>query len=213
MDSRTAMAADEYFPIVIQTSASATSGRVVAYSQPSNASGYYESSFEYGLQATLDPSAPTVIRNLMIPYYSSFDLAGGLTARIYANDGPLVGQSRAPGTLLSQVVTDINGPGSTTLTIGYGFVTANTLPETITVTLSFEGIGGDRTAGWVLSTADNVVGTHPEFFWELNAANEWTRKSLTVIPEPKMSALLGMGGLIVAVLASRGGARTPGTGA
>jgi len=202
------MAAEsEYFPIQIQTSATATSGRVVAYSQPNNASGYYESTFEYGLQATLDPAAPSVIRSLVIPYYSTYELPDGLTARIYANDGALVGGTRVPGTLLSEVQTDINGPGDTMLTIGYSFVLANTLPETITVTLSFQGIGGERTAGWYLSTADNLVGSHPEYFWERNAANEWTTKTLTVIPEPEMVALLAVGGLVMTALGLRKGAR------
>lgn len=182
-------------PLEIRTSLSAATPQVIAYQQPNNQAGYYESPFEYGAQATLDPAAPNVLRNVTLPYYSNYGLVGGLVFRVYANDGALVGTTPSPGTLLSEVFTDVKGGGLTTLSIGYGYNAQNTLPPTVTVTLSFSGIGGDNTAGWYLSTADSLAGVHPDFFWVRSADSGWARKSFAVVPEPGVAPLLAVGGV------------------
>ena len=180
----------EYMPIIIQTSTE-FGGLMDAYNQPNNSSGYYESQFEYGMEATLDPTAPTVVRNIELPYFSNYAQLGALTVRIYANDGPLLGSSATPGTLLDEVVNDVAGPGLTALTISYAFNAINVLPSTVTVTLDFDGIGGANTAGWYLSTAPNTVGTRPagDYFWQRTANGDWSRQT-TVVPEPGMTAAL-----------------------
>lgn len=195
-------------PLEIRTSISASTPQVVAYQQPNNEVGYYESPFEYGAQATIDPLAPNVLRNISLPYYSNFGLVGGLTYRVYANDGALVGTTPSPGTLLSQGVIDLQGGGKTLLSIGYGFDAINTLPETVTVTLTFAGIGGDNTAGWYLSTADSLAGAHPDYFWARDASSQWTRKTFLVVPEPTGPQLLALGAMAVGALHSARVARS-----
>jgi hypothetical protein len=195
-------------PLEIRTSISASTPQVIAYKQPNNEAGYYESPFEYGAQASIDPLAPKVLRNISLPYYSNFGLVGGLTYRVYANDGALVGTTPSPGTLLSQGVIDLQGGGKTLLSIGYGFDAINTLPETVTVTLTFAGIGGDNTAGWYLSTADSLAGAHPDYFWARDAANQWTRKTFLVVPEPTGPQLLALGALAVGAMHSARAARS-----
>lgn len=182
----------EYTPIIIKTSDTAVSGLVDAYNQPNNSSGYYESQFEYGVEAHLDPTAPLVLRNIELPYYSNYDQLGALTVRVYANDGPILGSgiyaSATPQTLLSEVVTDVAGPGATTLNIAYAFNALNVLPSTVTVTLDFDGIGGANTAGWYLSTAANTVGTQGDYIWQRTAKGDWSR--INAVPEPGMTAAL-----------------------
>ena len=187
-------------PLEIRTSLSASTPQVVAYQQPNNQSGYFESPLEYGAQATLDPAAPDVIRNVTVPYYSNYELLGGLVLRIYANDGALVGTTPSPGTLLSEVFTDVQVGGLTSLSVGYGYDAQNALPPTVTVTLSFSGIGGDNTAGWYLSTADSLAGVHPDFFWVRDADSGWARKSYAVVPEPEVVPLLAIGGVTFGAL-------------
>ncbi|MCW5559405.1 MAG: hypothetical protein KIT22_16445, partial [Verrucomicrobiae bacterium] len=67
-------AAVENFPIEVLTSVSDVSSLVTAYNRPNDSAGYYETSFEYGVQAKLDPTAPTVLREIVIPYYSNYSL-------------------------------------------------------------------------------------------------------------------------------------------
>ncbi|MCW5558946.1 MAG: hypothetical protein KIT22_14090, partial [Verrucomicrobiae bacterium] len=68
------------------------------------------------------------------------------------------------------------------------FNAANVLPPSITVTLTFQGLGGANTAGWYTSAADNTVGVVADYFWERNADSEWTRK--VIVPEPEVTAAL-----------------------
>lgn len=200
----------ENLPIEIQTSLSDVSPLVTAYNRPNDSAGYYETSFEYGVQAKLDPSAPTVLRNVILPYYSNYSQDDALTIRIYANDGPTIGfgvyAGPTPGTLLSEVVTDVKGAGATTLSLQYDFNAANVLPPSITVTLTFQGLGGGNTAGWYTSGADNTVGVVADYFWLRSGPPDvydgWTRK--VVVPEPEVTAglaglaLLGFGAIRLA---------------
>ena len=116
----------------------------VVYDLSSGPSGsYYQGFSEYGDELTLG-GTDRVIQSFSFDYFANYAQAAGLTFKIYANDGPLVNGSRAPGTVLDARVLDVSnaGSGRQNVTITYPFDAANILPNTITYTVSFSGLGG-----------------------------------------------------------------------
>lgn len=190
------------FPILVQTSSTAVSSLVTAYEQPNNSTGFYLSGLEYGVHMNRDAGAPDVLRKIELEYYSNFALAGGLVFTLYANDGPLVGGVASPGTVLSQITTDIQGIGNTKLSYSLAWNPLNLLPSTITATLKFSGIAGANEAGWYTSSSANTVGTHPDFFWLKDAGNNWTQQTFAV-PEPTETMAAGGLALMGFALARR----------
>ena len=184
---------------------------------------YYQSFSEFGDQLVL-AGADRVIESFSFDYFANFAQAGGLTFRIYANDGPIVSGSRAPGTILDARVLDIsNIGGSQHVLINYPFNAANVLPNSITYTATFSGIGNGSSNRAGLITPGGFPSTGASFddAWQRTGtgAGDWAlihvvdnnglsvianfKATVTAVPEPGTVALFVLGGLGLVVAARR----------
>jgi hypothetical protein len=192
----------ESFPLKITTSLGVDptlTTPVTAYELPEGSNtAFYESSNQYGPTAVLAPGSPDVVRSIRLSYYSDYTLIGGLTLRVYANDGiavgPLGGMIPAPSTQLSELVADISGiPGGglTSFSVSYAFDPVKTLPaspDSFTVTLQFAGLDATHHAGWYLSDQTATTGSSPVYFFE-NEGGSWIAK--VAVPEPNSTLIAG----------------------
>ncbi len=180
---------------------------------------YYQGFSEYGDELTLGGTA-RVIQSFSFDYFANYTQAAGLTFKIYANDGPLVNGSHAPGSVLDARVLDVSnaGSGMQHVSITYPFDTANILPNTITYTVSFSGLGGGNRAGLVTPGSFPTTGSSFDDAWQRTGTGpgDWAlihvsnndglsvvanfKATVTAVPEPGTVALMVLGGLgLVAV--------------
>ena len=159
--------------------------------------GYYGGSEEYGAQVTLGAGAPTVLKGISFYYFSDFSSVGGLTYRIYANDGPLVNGLASPGTFLIEGTADITGDPTgavVNFSADFGYDVVNgAVPTTLTMTLQFSGVDATHHAGWLTSEKTPTVGTHPaiEFWHTYDQGNTWYTATLIPVPEVNGATLVG----------------------
>lgn len=170
---------------------------------------------EYGNQVTFPSNSsggPWTIQSLTVPYYSNYGLNGGLTLKIYSNDGT----GGAPGTQLwsSGPLDILSGGGS--VTVPFPYSADNKVPNSLTYTVSFNGasVAGNQ-AGLYLPGSNPAVGS-AQGIWSGNSGI-WEKRALegggipvfqatiTAVPEPSTWALAGLGlvGLIAAASRSR----------
>lgn len=184
---------------------------------------FYPGSGEFGDELHLG-GTDRVIESFSFDYYANYTLGGGMTFRIYANDGALLGGSHVPGTLLDERTLDV-ATGGGRVVIQYPFNVANTLPDTLTYTVSFAPTLNrpPETAGLLLSDDTPGVGVSYDDIWRRTGAgaSDWQliqvtdsntglpvvanfKATVTATPEPGTVALLALGGLGL-VLATRRG--------
>lgn len=172
---------------------------------PAGQDSFYSTSLEYGDQVQLAGGAGWTLESVTIPYYSNYGSVGGLTVKIYANDGV----NGAPSSVLySSSPIDILSNGGT-VTIPFANIPANVLPAGFTYTVSFAGVGGANSAGLYVPDLAPTVGSSFNDFWQ-NSGTGWELRtmqngdlanfqvSITAVPEPSVIALasLGLAGLI-----------------
>jgi len=187
---------DTYFPLTLTTTTDGLDS-ITAYSQGRLNDGYYNGAEEYGAQVTLGAGVPTVLKGISFYYFSDFSSVGGLTYRVYANDGPVINGLASPSTFLIEGTTDISGDASGSIngiSLTLPFDPASyTIPSTLTVTLEFAGVDGTHHAGWLTSEATPVVGSHaPVQFWHtFDQANTWYTAAIIPVPEVNGAAIVG----------------------
>ena len=196
---------------------SSASADTIFYAGP-GANNYYTSTsgIEYGNQVSFpsNPSGAWTISSLTIPYYSNYSLNGGLTLKIYSNNGA----NGAPGSLLwTSTPQDIlNGGGS--VTVPFGFSAANQIPNSLTYTVSFTGSSvANNKAGLFIPNQNPAVGSSLGIWsgaggtWEKRALENGVipvfQATITAVPEPSTWALAGLGlfGLMAMAARSRKG--------
>lgn len=196
--------------VVTVASASADT---IYYAGP-GANNFYNSTSgtEYGNQVSFpsNPSGAWTIQSITVPYYSNYSLSGGMSLKIYSNDGT----AGAPGTTLwsSGPLDILNGGGS--VTVPFPFSAGNQIPNTLTYTVSFNGssVAGNK-AGLFLPGSNPAVGTSHGIwsgsggFWEKRALDGGAipvfQATITAVPEPSTWALAGLGLLGLMAMATR----------
>jgi hypothetical protein len=158
------------------------------YSVNGGANFMYSSANEFGDQVTVSGGAGQVISSLSFEYYANYAQSGGLSLKVYANDG--VGG--APGTQLDSRSVDIK-QGGANLSLNFSYDAANILPTTFTYAVQFAGHGGANVAGLITGNAVPSVGSSLNDFWE-KRGGAWV-KNQVVIPEPTTVALFSVAGL------------------
>lgn len=168
---------------------------------PAGNSTYYSTSLEYGDQVALAGLQPGwTLESVTIPYYSNYASTGGLTVKIYANDGV----AGAPSTVLySSAPIDILSNGGS-VTIPFAAIPDNVAPAGFTYTVAFAGVGGANAAGLYVPDLTPTVGSSFNDFWQSTGSGWETRTmqngdlanfqvSITAVPEPSVIALAGLG--------------------
>ena len=184
---------------------------------------YYPGTSEFGDELHLG-GADRIIESFSFDYFANYSLVGGMTFRIYANDGALLGGSHVPGTLLDQRTLDVTAGGGRVV-VQYPFDVANTLPNTLTYTVSFAPTLNrpPDTAGLLLSSDAPSVGSSFDDIWRRTGSgpSDWQllqvtdpntglpvaanfKATVTATPEPSTVALLALGGLGMLLAARRG---------
>jgi len=187
-----------YFPMTVTTASGPGAGQsAVAYNLGRLNDGYYEEAgAEYGAQVTLGSGAATVFKGLSFAYFSDYNQIGGLTYRLYRNDGPLVNGQASPGTLdYTDTVDLIGNPGGsiTVFSTSFAYDVANQLTTTFTLTLQYDGVDSTHHAGTVTSDADPTVGSHPYTFWRsIDGGSTWYLSTLIQVPEPNIATVVGV---------------------
>ncbi len=151
-------AVDSSFALQLLTTTDGKNG-FVAYDKPRLNDGVLplHNGEEAGVAVTISTNSGRVLRNVSFDYYSTYTLADGLTVRIYANDGPRINGLKSPGTLLADATSGLSGTpvgNLVHLSIRFPFGATNFLPSQVTVTLQMQGIGVQKTGGWIVSESN-----------------------------------------------------------
>jgi len=182
-----------YFPMTVNVTSDGTDS-LTAYFQGRLNDGVRYETEEYGAQVTLASGLASVFKGISFYYYADYNLVGGLTYRVYDNDGPLVGGFASPGTLLIQDTLDIaSNPGGSLqrTTLDFAYDPANTAPSTFTFTVEFAGVDGTHHAGLLTSQATPVIGSHPIPYWQtFDQGTTWQLASIVEVPEVNSYALV-----------------------
>lgn len=199
--------------VVASVVAIASASADTIYYVAPGANNFYNSlsGTEYGNQVSFpsNPSGAWTISSLTVPYYANYALNGGLTLKIYSNNGT----GGAPGTQLwsSGPLDVLNGGGS--VTVPFPFSPDNQIPNTLTYTVSFAGSGvAGNKAGLYLPGSNPAVGS-AQGIWS-GAAGIWEKRAvdgglpvfqatITAVPEPSTWALAGLGLVGLMAMASR----------
>lgn len=199
---------------LVAATASASAATVYQHSGSGNFS--YTTGAEYGDEIVLQ-GWERVISGFSFEYAANYGKASGLTFRIYDQDGPSIGGSASPGTVLYETVLDIqNGGGVVSIDFGSDPNNlANLIPGRLTYTVLFDGLLPGNTAGLIAPGGSPVVGLSANDFWEKTGpgANDWALKTftagpsanfvatVTAVPEPSTVAMMvaGAGMVLVAL--------------
>lgn len=150
-----------------------------------NQGAMFVSQNEYGDEINLAPGAARRAVDFQFTYYSNYDLADGAILRLYKNNGPIVRGANSPGDLLYQSAvfdikksdaSDPNNVRATTASINLAG-TGLLLPDTLTWTVEFSGVGGGNEASALVYDPPSV-GTSFADFWE-HSGSGW---DLLVLP-------------------------------
>lgn len=173
-----------------------TRAEVVYDNTQSNQSAMFVSQTEYGDEINLAPGLARKAVDFQFTYFSNYDLASGAVVRLYKNNGPTVRGASSPGDLLYQSAvfdikksdtSDPNNVLATTTTIhlaGTGLL----LPDTLTWTVEFSGIGAGNEAS-ALVYYPPTVGTSFSDFWQRNSSG-WELMILPNGPKGNFNAKL-----------------------
>ena len=206
---------------VLALGASTVNAAVVYELSTGPGNNYYQGLKEFGDELHL-AGTERIIESFSFDYSANYTQAGALTFNIYANDGAIVSGNRVPGTLLDTRVLDVTSGGGH-IQINYPYDPANVLPDTITYTVAFAGIGGGspNRAGLILPGGSPAVGTSFDDIWQRTGpgASDWAliqvtdqngasvianfKATVTAVPEPGTIALLALGGLGILVASRR----------
>lgn len=173
----------------------ASQAQTTVYQVGAAGNTFYANSLEFGDQITLG-GTDRVLSSIQFSYFANYAQTGGLTFRLYANDGT----AGAPGTVLytSSPLDILNGGGDVTIPF---LSSSDPLPNSLTYTVSFAGSG---TAGLYVPNAAPSVGSSFNDFW-VNNGGTWQLNTLTsgdlanfqitvtAVPEPSTVALAALG--------------------
>jgi len=199
--------------VAVLAGASTVQAAVVYELSSGPGNGYYQGLREFGDELKLAGS-DRVIESFSFDYFANYAQASGLTFRIYANDGAIISGSKVPGTLLDERTLDVAAGGGH-VAINFPYDAANVLPDAITYTVAFSGIGGGslNRAGLVLPDSSPTTGTSFDDIWQRTGtgASDWAliqvtdlngvpvianfKATVTAVPEPGTIALMVVGGL------------------
>ncbi len=190
----------------VSLAAAGSAFAATVYEVPAGNNTYYSTSLEYGDEIRLDgyPATGWVLQSVTIPYYSNYENTGGLSIKIYANDGALVNGKASPGSVLysSGPIDVLNNGG--TVTVPFANIPDNLVPSSFTYSVSFSGVGGANQAGLYVPNAAPSVGSSFNDFWQ-NTGSGWELRtmqsgdlanfqvSITAVPEPSVVALASLG--------------------
>jgi hypothetical protein len=176
---------------------------------------YYQTAAEYGDEIVLAGS-DRVITAFQFEYFANYDLAKGLTFRLYTQNDLASGGK--PGALIDSRQLDIKkalpGTGGYVVDLDFGYDPSNILPGRLTYTVEFAGLTPGNEAGLIAPGGTPVIGLSNSDFWEKTGpgADDWALKvisggitgnfvtKVTAVPEPGTVALMaaGVGLLVVA---------------
>jgi len=182
--------------------------------QHSGAGNFSYTGGQYGDEVVL-AGTDRVLTGFSFEYYANFERAGGLTFRIYNQDGPLIGGSASPGSLLYSTTIDVVNGGAVA-GIGFGYDPTNIIPDRFTYTVDFGTLGLGELAGLIVPGGSPSIGLSGNDFWEKTGpgANDWALSNfggahvanftatVTAVPEPTTVAML-VGGAGLMLLALR----------
>lgn len=189
-------------------SAAIQAAEVVYDNSTPNGNQFLPNTVEYGDEIVLGGSERTITQFQFEYYFSgAFDLSKTFEFNLYANNGPTVVADRvafAPNDLLYSTSANLQS-GFNTVTISGISVD---VPDTVTWTVSFSGLGAGEEAGLLLGGPSPDVGASFNDFWEFNGSS-WSLKQINggapvanfiarvqAVPEPG-TILTFVGGLAV----------------
>jgi hypothetical protein len=204
---------------LLKTSVAATATFLVAgsvlaevvYQVPTSGTvSTYITSKEYGDEVVLG-GTDRFLTSFQFQYSANYAAVGGLTFRLYDQTGPLIGSAASPGTVLFSTTLDVVS-GVNTVTIPFDGSSA--LPNRLTYTVQFPGVGGASEAGLLAPNLVPTVGSSGNDLWLNDAGGSgWTLNlmspdglspranfvtTIEAVPEPSTIALMVAGTALVA---------------
>jgi hypothetical protein len=191
----------------------------VVYQHSGSGNFSYTTGAEYGDEVVIPAHSMSgvqwVITGFSFEYAANYALAGGLTFRIYEQNGLPISGFASPGTEIYETTVDINSGGGL-VNIDFAYDASNVLPSRLTYTVQFSGLLPGNTAGLVIPGGSPTVGASSNDFWEKtgSGANDWALKAfnpgspsanfvatITAVPEPGTVAMMvaGAGMVLVAL--------------
>jgi len=192
-----------------------------------NLHAMYVSPVEYGDEIKLAPGSARQAQEFQFTYYSNYDLRSGAVVRLYKNDGASVLGAASPGTLLYQSSafdikkSDTSNPNNVVANTAV-FNLSNSgliLPNTLTWTVEFSGVGSGNDASALVFDAPTVGSSYSDFWkkgssgWDLLVFGNGTKANFnaklsattpTGVPDSGSTlAFLGLGMAGVCVLRRR----------
>lgn len=191
----------------------------VVYQHSGSGNFSYTTGAEYGDEVVIPAHSMSgvqwVITGFSFEYSANYALAGGLTFRIYEQNGAPISGFASPGTEIYETTVDINNGGGL-VDINFTYDATNILPNRLTYTVQFAGLLPGNNAGLIIPGGTPVVGSSGNDFWEKTGpgANDWALKTFTVgspsanfvatitaVPEPSTVAMMVAGaGLVLVAL-------------
>lgn len=188
----------------------ATAQANVVYQAVPGGNFAFSTASEYGDEILLG-GTDRFITGFSFEYTANFAAAGGGVFSIYANDGAMIGGVAAPGTSLFSTSFDVVDGGGV---VNVAFPGTETIPDRLTYTVQFAGVGGANTAG-LIADANVTEGSSGNDFWLRTGPgmDDWQLSNfgagaeanfvatVTAVPEPGTIALLvlGVSGLALAI--------------
>lgn len=191
----------------------------VVYQHSGSGNFSYTTGAEYGDEVVIPAHSMSgvqwVITGFSFEYAANYALAGGLTFRIYEQNGLPISGFASPGTEIYETTVDINSGGGL-VNIDFAYDASNVLPSRLTYTVQFSGLLPGNTAGLIIPGGSPTVGASSNDFWEKtgSGANDWALKAfnpgspsanfvatITAVPEPGTVAMMvaGAGMVLVAL--------------
>jgi PEP-CTERM motif len=191
----------------------------VVYQHSGSGNFSYTTGAEYGDEVIIPAHSMSgvqwVITGFSFEYSANYALPGGLTFRIYEQNGAPISGFASPGTEIYETTVDINNGGGV-VDINFTYDATNILPNRLTYTVQFDGLVSGNTAGLIIPGGTPVIGASGNDFWEKTGpgASDWALKTftagspsanfvatITAVPEPSTVAMMVAGaGLVLVAL-------------